>query len=333
MVYHFYFDGLGSFTPYPSFKQIAPLVLAGLVAGAGSAIAGGANAVSTSVANKRNIDNQNALWNKQKAFQNFLNANGALIQKQSMLRAGLNPNAELGTYANLTAPSPSKSDVTPVNFDFLSSSGADVAKMIQQQPIVDATARKENALAKEQEILNQRLLSEDSVYHNDDVISNPSVDENGNSISELVKSPVNKGTYDALRALNQYKGEISDISAKVAYNRLQEEVFKNQFQDKTVVNALTRMPFREFRKLYWETQDLIEDLNLKKSQISLNDSQTALNNLEEEITRNSNIHELITKYLGDGAVADFAHVMVILLGSLTGNMRLGANVSKFSGKN
>lgn len=336
MIYNNVFRDVGTLSPYTPLRQIAPLVLAGIVSAAGSAIAGGANALSTNAANKRTIANQNELWEKQKAYQNWLNANGALIQKQSMQRAGFNPNAEFGTSANLQAPTPQKSDIQPTDYSLLSSVGSDVAQMIQQQPVVDATVQKTNADAQltkanadYQNIVNDRLRSEDATYHNEYNAINPPQD---GSIPETIVTPANKGTFDALRAINQYKGELSDIDARTAQNALAKNVAQMQLNNPKVVDALVRMPFREFRKLFYETLDIMEDINLKKAQTSYYDSQTALNQLEEEITRNSNIHEMITKYLGDGATADFAHVMVLLLGSLTGNMRFGANVSKFSGK-
>lgn len=141
MVYNNVFRDVGALSPYTHFRLIDPITLSGIAVAAGSALAGGANALSTNAANKRNIANQNELWEKEKAYQNWLNANGALIQKQSLQRAGFNPNSAFGTSANLQAPSPQKSDIQPTDFSFLSSAGSDVAHMIQQQPIIDAQVK------------------------------------------------------------------------------------------------------------------------------------------------------------------------------------------------
>lgn len=309
MLYRFVYNGVGESFANSIFK-FNPFIIGGAIAGGASLLSSFINSQSQKSFNREQYEKQNELINKGYAREDKINANSALIQRQALEKAGLNPflsnYGDINTNIDTSVPA-----LSAPQYDL--SGLLQVAQMVQQQPLLDAQARQVNADAKAQEIENSRLISEDYEYYNDSIIKNPPLD---GSIPELKKSPVNKGTYDALRAINQYKGELSDVDAKTAQNALAKNIAELQNADKDVVNALVRMPYREFRKLFYETQDIIEDMNLKKAQISLADSQTALNKLDEELKRNSNVHALITKYLGEGATADFAHVMVILLGAL-----------------
>ena len=131
MFNRFVFRDVGGSASYsPLFKR-DPLIIGGAIAGASALI----NGYLQHRANKQNIQNQNALWNEQLRQQNFLNANGALIQRQALQRAGLNPNAEFGTSANLQSPTPQKSDVVAPRLDTQG-----IAQMIQQQQLIDAQA-------------------------------------------------------------------------------------------------------------------------------------------------------------------------------------------------
>lgn len=142
MLYNCVFCDVGH-SPHSHLNMPIPAVVAGVGALA--------SLVAQRQANKANIENQNQLWQKQKQYQNELNANGALIRKQSLMRAGMNPNSDFGGEPHLQAPSPSMATVQAPNIDTSS-----MAQLLQQQPLVDANVRNVNAdtVVKEKTALN-----------------------------------------------------------------------------------------------------------------------------------------------------------------------------------
>lgn len=287
-----------------------------------SAVATGANAISNSVTNSRNIRNQNMLWRQQQEQQNFLNANGALIKRQSLERAGLNVNADFGYSPALQASQPTPVQQQPMDFSAINSLGANVAQLLQQQPLIDAQKQKTSEEARSLKIENDRKVSEDAMLYNLDLIANTLA--NSKDIPELKICPFNAG---ALRAKLSY----DNYRTTVAQNAVQTLIANKQIDDNEVITKWARLPVEQFNKIFNEALNVAQDTQTSKAQHDLFVSQKDLNELEEEMKRNGNLHELITKYLGDGAVADVCHGLVILLGMITGNMHFGANFSKFKG--
>ena len=92
-------------------------------------------------ANQENMAFQREMFNRKAAREDMLNANSALIQRQSLEKAGLNPN--VGQYGQLQTGvaqgSPSSSAyIAQSPFDG-AQMGA-LAQLLQQQPLVDAQA-------------------------------------------------------------------------------------------------------------------------------------------------------------------------------------------------
>lgn len=295
------------------------------------------NAFLQDYQNRKNREFQREMLQEQQIFQRELNSQSAGMQKQSLMRAGLSPNLMTGAppYGSASA----LGDSSPQQAPQIDVGGINAfAQMIQQQPLLEAQARKDNAEAKAIEIDNARKSSEDAMLYNLDILSNIKESENDNEsgnvleIPELKIAPFNAGTLKALRDYNLFHGEQSEVEKNVAKNTLEKLVADGMVKDNEVISSLVRLPVPTFNKIFNEVLFVAQQTNTLKSQEDLNISQTSLNQLEEEITRNSNIHELITKYLGNGAVADAVHALVMLVGVFTGNMRLGANISKFSGR-
>lgn len=284
--------------------------------------------------NKANIENQNSMWQKQKDYQDYLNANGTLIHRQALEKAGMNVNAEFGPAVNTSSSVPSVAQLNAYQPDF-----SGVLQYLAQMPqmkLADAQARQANASAKAQEIENSRQETLDrhlDAYFKDKF---PAFDD-ANVVGHF--KHYNKGTIDAQKLEREWEVRSKELDALDVQHQFEKLVNDARLSDSNTVKAVAEMPLLDRRKLYNEVLNLIKDrkvmdsvIKLNDSQSSLADSQEALNVLEEEITRNSNIHELITKYLGDGAMADAAHFITMLIGAVTGNMRFGANLSKFSGK-
>lgn len=290
------------------------------------------NAAYQDKQNEENRQAQNDMLTRQQNFQRELNANSALVQMQSLKKAGLSPNLLSGNPAyNATASLGDSSSQQAPQIDVSA-----ISSLLQQQPLVDAQARKDNAEAKAQEIENARQETLDrhlDAYFKDKF---PAFDD-PNAVGSYKN--YNKGTIDAQKLEREWEVRATELDALDVQYQFDKLVNDTKLANSATVQAVADMPLLERRKLYNEVLNLIKDRKVMDSVIKLNDahtslaaSQEALNILEEEITRNSNIHELITKYLGDGAMADAAHFITMLVGAVTGNMRFGANLSKFSGK-
>lgn len=102
--------------------------------------------------NSRNIQNQNELFQKQIEHQDRLNANGALMQKQGLERAGLNVLSQFGPNMNLQAPTPSMVQQQAPQAD------SSFVQLLQQQPLIDAQVRKLDA--ERQETLSRIPLND-----------------------------------------------------------------------------------------------------------------------------------------------------------------------------
>lgn len=304
IIFHNFGDaGLSACTP--RLKQM-PIPLGLAIAGIASSVLGtGANVLMQKRANEQSIANQNSLYHKQKQYQNFLNANGMLIQKQAMQRAGFNPNAQFGTSANLQSPTPSKSDIVAPQLDTagINAMLQQYMQLGQQKPVIDANARKINADAENQEIQNDILRGES--------------DEAGGAkqIGVLNWNMKNSEFQYKLTQWNADNAE-AQLRISIANDRLKPE-YKN------IYDALLKMPYREYRYLFQQTRNLIADTELKGSQKKLVDAQEASERLDYDIKHDSSIMELIDKYIGDGMAGDFARAMVLLFGAFSGNVNLG----------
>ena len=139
--------------------------------------------------NKQNIDNQWRLFHAMNNRQDYLNSNQDLIKRQSLQRAGLNLWSEFGGNPNLSSNSVSQPEQRTVpkvapQFDTA------FAQMLQQQPLLDAQAELTKQKAKEQEILNNRMRSEDLTHKVEDIVAQWKTDNEGKKEAVLPDIPV-----------------------------------------------------------------------------------------------------------------------------------------------
>ncbi len=137
----------------PLQPQIIPALI-GAAAVIGSGIVGAVSGNSQNIANLReqrrinaeNIAFQREMFAKKSAREDALNANSALIQRQSLEKAGLNPN--IGSYGqlqtNVTQGTPSSQAYAGQN-PFTGIDAGAIANLIQNQPLVDAEVQKKKA--------------------------------------------------------------------------------------------------------------------------------------------------------------------------------------------
>lgn len=290
--------------------------------------------------NKQNIENQWRLFHAQNNRQDYLNANQDLIKRQSLQRAGLNLWSEFGGNPNLstnTVAQPEQRTVPKVAPQFDTA----FAQMLQQQPLVEAQARQLNADAEHQEILNEREHSVDKGLRkyildnlNTDEISNFGGTPLDNVDVQGFAKGINAGTFEAQKRIREYKSELKELDKNDVKNVLDKLVSDKQLNDNNVIKALQKMPYFEYLKLSRECSVLLKEkdvqINLAKyyeAAAKNQDAQAELSKLEKEIQENTNIAEMIHKYLGDGPLSDVAMLLVTIFGAVTGQMHFGYNRS------
>lgn len=111
-----------------------------------------ANAGFQDYQNRKNREFSQEMLQEQQLFQRELNANSALVQKQSLQRAGLNPNMLSGDppYGSSSALGDSSPQVAP-HLD--ANSIVSLAQMEQQKPLVEAQVNKTKA---EENLINKQ---------------------------------------------------------------------------------------------------------------------------------------------------------------------------------
>lgn len=291
------------------------------------------NAISQISQNEKNREFQLEMLDRQNMMQKELNSNSALIQRQSLERAGLNANALAGqspAYGSAAPLGDASSQPAP---QFDTSALASLLSVIQQSPLIDAQKRKLDADAHKQEIENLREVSADSEYYNADVIANWLDDDSG-ELPELKYTPFNKGSFDARRSIRIYQSELKSLDTQDVRNALDSLVYNDQLNSSRVVKALADMPYKQYRELSEKVTNLIKERSVMESVIDLNEanadvakSEKALKDLEKQIREDSSIFPLIEKYLPEGGLRDFAKLFVILASSF-GNMPLNLSPRK-----
>lgn len=150
MKHKVYIRSIACYTRYiPPQPQIVPAVIGAGVA-LGSMLSGMAtnssNREEQQRVNRENMDFQREMFFRKSAREDMLNANSALIQRQALEKAGLNPN--IGNYGqvqtNVTQGASSSQAYQAENPLSGVDAGA-LASLVQQQPLVDAEVQKKKA--------------------------------------------------------------------------------------------------------------------------------------------------------------------------------------------
>lgn len=295
MVHKYIITGVVGLSPCTPLKCIPFLAAVPAIMSAAQAVY---NGISTARNNKRNIENQNMLWQAQQRQQNFLNANGALIKRQSLERAGLNPMSDFGYSPNVTASVPSPAQQTAPQIDL-----SPLMALVQQKPVVDANARKTNADAEKQEIENSIKKGE----------------------IKGAGSAENIGLLDWNMKNSEFQHNLSQWNADDAEAQLRKMVADERIkpENKRVMQAMIDMPYRDYRYMFYQCKQILADINVKKANEKYLNAQEMMIQFEKKLKESNSLMPLIDKYLGEGAMADFAKAMVIMIGAFTGNVNLG----------
>lgn len=282
--------------------------------------------------NDENIDNQWQMFRANQRYQNDQNLKMYSTLRKSLEGAGFNVNSAFGGYPTSTAPSSSMASKVAPQIDSVG-----IASLLQQAPLIKAQARKDNADAESQEIENKRKKSEDNAFKFYDILEsyNNATDDNKkeqykNQLQEVDVVPHNKGWFESRKAWREFQTQVQELSARDFKAKLDKLVWSGQFDNQEVVNALQKMPLPEYNKVCEEVRNLIKDRAVMDSVKALNDQKTSESKANEEMIKfqkklaeQSNIFEMIHKYLGDGAMADAAAFFVFIVSAMTGSINVG----------
>lgn len=290
-------------------------------AGAFAIISDVANAFLQDYQNEKNRDFQEHMLDRQHEYQNELNANSALVQRQSLDRAGLNPNLMSGAppYGTASVLGDSSSQqapqVDPSVFSVL-------AQMEQQQPLIDAQAKKTMAEAESLEIENQRKKSEDMTYENEENVAawieakkkNPDAE-----MPSLIVVPRNRGWFEACRNRNLYKGEVQTTEIQKLENSLRKLIIDGQVADPAVLDSFIKMPMAQKNQLVQMANQAVAEAALagqkkEESVASTNkiNAEEAFIKLQEKIQRDNNLVGYVDKiFSGDFSWKDAAKILVL----------------------
>ena len=130
----------------PALIGAAAIIGSGILAAESSKSQNSKNLSEQRRINAENMAFQREMFAKKSAREDVLNANSALIQRQSLEKAGLNPN--IGSYGqlqtNVTQGTPSSQAYAGQN-PFTGIDAGALGTLIQNQPLVDAEVQKKQA--------------------------------------------------------------------------------------------------------------------------------------------------------------------------------------------
>lgn len=262
--------------------------------------------------NDENIDNQWQMFRANQRYQNDQNLKMYSTLRKSLEGAGLNINSAFGGYPTTTAPSSSMASKVAPAVDSVG-----IASLLQQAPLVNAQARKENADAEAQEIENKRKHSEDAQYDVENAIDAynqlSEEDKVKQGLPNIQVVPRNKGWFEAHRNFNQFKGEQSDVSLRQFSNTFNELIVKKQMANPKVLEALENMPYRQYESIIQQTNLAIAKASESKANKEFIDANKAYIELKKELEEDGNIFPYISKiFEGSFDFEDFVKCLVLV---------------------
>ena len=291
-----------------------------------AAIAAAGSIASTLLSNKMSKDNAKEGYQMQKDYSQWLLRNQTQESVKDLRAAGLNPAFMNGSQLANTPDSPAYDtpDVkSPIDFG----SAMMFAQVGAQTANLKADARKANADAEAQELLNADKLEKNKVlaHQYDDSVwmldGEPISEEEANRLlmsSEPDKvlpnfvirpypSKGSEGRMQGEQMLKRWDKELSDISLSQVSNELNEMVAKGQIQNPEVIQALENMPYRVYSDLVAKTEVSVKEAlklsaetsNLTK-QGAILDTEKLIKDLEYKIMNDTNIYGYIDKAFNGG---------------------------------
>lgn len=331
MLYNSIFRDVGVFSCISSHKGIDPITISGIAVAAGSLLSNLLGSKNQADINKANIQNQNDLFQKQKEYQNFLNANGTLIQRQALEKAGMNVNAEFGPAVNTTAsvPQMAKQEAFIPDFNSALSFLSNVPSMKLQEE-----------QAEYQHIINEREKHKDKAANNYILDSNDLNQDLSETLASIGVNPeivglhvdnalpeleakgkahrYNLGDFDFKKMSASFEHDLNQYSVDDAKWALDKLVYNAQANDKQIIDYLKRMPEAQFKLLVNQAKEAISHASLMRQQKKtsekqgkLFDAQEAYTQIQKQLAENNNLSQIFDDMIKNGISLENVGKMLI----------------------
>lgn len=328
---------------------------------AGASLLGGLFGMkSTSDANKANADLTREMWDKQVDYQNFLLHNQKQMQMQDAKQAGINPAFAQGSIiggGTASAPSASAPTMQPMDMSFIGQSANNAVNGLIQQKNLDIL--NSNAQIQDEKAKQERMNTELQGLQLDDEKGKRSMyqsvsayDEKGNLLQfdnyadyeEFAKDYERKhhgkspdvyisrysgemGRTEAKKELRELKSRFNELNASDAQNLLAQKVATAQGKDKEVLEALVKMPAKDFALLMQNLQTAVNDNNLfkMKKDSGLFQLQIDQEKWRMQMEKESNVKGLIDKW-SEGKF-DWKDIPMFIVSALLPMIQGGSTIS------
>lgn len=287
------------------------------------AIIGAAAAVGSSLlTNAANRSNAERSYQIQRDYNQWLLSHQTQEQVRDLRSAGLNPAFMNGSQLGNT-PSPPAYDTPHFDSPLDLSSAMMFANNAANTRLTNAQARAQELLNADKEHKNRAIAHtyDEGVWLLDgkpisdvdanDLLSSGSTELPDFSIRSIAPDGA-EGRFEGEKLLKRWDKEVSDINVQKLHNALETMVTNGQISNPRVVQSLQNMP-------YWSYKDIVEKvnnavvnrLNMKK-QGDILDIDKVTKQLEQDITRDSNLLQYVEKaFSGDFSLKDLAKLLVL----------------------
>lgn len=289
-----------------------------------------ASTLMTNDDNKRLAERNNA---RQYDYSRWLLANQTQEQVRDARKAGLNPAFMNGSQLGNTPPSPSPDTPTMQAPDFsnlflLEQQMSNIGLQRAQSADLLQSAEQKRLDNERQKIENARMVSEDkntAQYLRENAVDFENLEEwsqthpnelpDAIAIGDLGAS----GAMTAKERIKRYERSVQDLDINAIRNNLEKLVTSGQITDAKILRALENMPLASYRNILATTKQTLQNTSNLSVQNDILQIDKVTAQLEQDITRDSNINQYIDKMFdGDFEIKDLCKVLVMsVLGSIS----------------
>lgn len=278
MLYQAIQKDIGGFSAYmPNKKNIWPAVIAAVGSLASGIIGNVMSRDNAEDAQEHSEEFAREQYAKQAAREDALNANSALIARQSAERAGMNLNAGLYNQlsSNVTPASPQMQPAQTMPFDFSA-----VAQLAQNQPLVDAEVKKKEA--------EKTLIEKQAGVADADIILKQAQTWNIEQMTPAQRENIEKNTAEMVQHIENMKVEkelvnatIGKVLAETAGQELQNYltqestplILQQYASNIALLNAQKDLTDAQTAAAYKSLQVMAAQINALNSQANYNNAQ------------------------------------------------------------
>lgn len=264
--------------------------------------------------------------------------NSYSAQVERAKEAGINPAVVAGGTPTAVVSSPAGSQATSAGLPHLTANlksaeisemmGENIGRIVSQIPqmkealsrakLAKADARKVQADAEYQEIINKREKTADSYFQQYATILNWTRDENGDFVCRPIS---NKGGFEAYKAVEELKKSIKQWNYEASYAEFQQRVVQLQKSDPHIASAFAHLTEQEYNNLQQSFREMGAHKRLLDAQVKkvghedeLVVSQKELTDLQKKMQESESISQIINKLVDpDASWSDKGTALVTLM--------------------